>query len=150
MLDLVFKNETPHGQWTADFFSPILAHTLDLLQISGQKVEVGLYVISPERSRELNREHRGKDRPTDVLSFPINDTTLKKYDILPLGDVFICADVARRQAAELNIPLRQEMARLAVHGLLHLAGHDHERSPEDERTMIDLQERILSELSISP
>ncbi len=150
MLDLVFENETPHSDWTAEFFSPILEHTLKTLALAEKKVELGLYLILPERSRELNRVHRGKDKPTDVLSFPINDTTLKKYDILPLGDVFICVDVAAAQAAEMNIPLRQEMARLAVHGLLHLAGHDHERSPQDERAMIDLQERILSELSFQP
>ena len=78
-----------------------------------------------------------------VVHLDLNENGLEKYDILPVGDIFICLEIARKQADEMDIPLNQELARLAVHGFLHLLGYDHETSPEDEKRMIDLQEEIL-------
>src|SRR3989344_5561037 len=150
MIDLVFDNQTgkdgpPVGG--EKFFTSVLEHSLQFLKLNDKQVEIGLHLINPERSRELNREHRGKDKPTDVLSFPLNenpaDNVLKNHDILPLGDIFICLYVAVRQAEEMNIPVSQELARLTIHGLLHLLGYDHERSASDEKQMTDLQEKIL-------
>ncbi len=146
MLELVYENHTSEGKWTESFFNRIIAGALAHLKMEDKQVEIGVQLTTPERSQELNREHRGKDKPTDVLSFPLEDTTLKEYDILPLGDIFICLEVAERQAAELSISLDEELARLTVHGLLHLAGYDHERSPEDEKKMINLQEEIVKSL----
>jgi|SRR3989344_2347673 len=143
MLDLVYENQTGDTKWSEVFFRPILDKAIEHLNIKDKTVELGLYLVMPERSQELNREHRGKDKPTDVLSFPLNEHGLKKYGILPLGDIFICLEVAQQQADEMNIPLNQELARLAVHGFLHLIGYDHELSPVDEKKMIDLQEEIL-------
>ncbi len=108
-------------------------------------VELGLYLITAKRSQELNKQCRQKDKPTDVLSFPLDEHGLEKYGIMPLGDIFICLEVAQQQADEMNIPLDQELARLAVHGLLHLLGYDHELSRADEKKMIDLQEKILED-----
>lgn len=148
MLDLVFANETPDSVWSESFFRNVIERSLEYLKLEGKKVELGLYLIGPERSQELNRAHRGKDKPTDVLSFPLNEHGLEeKYDILPLGDIFICLEVADKQAGEMEIPLDQELARLAVHGLLHLLGYDHERSASDEEAMIALQEKILEHIT---
>lgn len=146
MLDLVYENQTGDTAWGEDFFSPIFTKALAHLNKADKKVELGLHLVTPDRSQELNHEHRHKDKPTDVLSFPLNEHSLEQYDILPLGDIFICLEVAERQAKEMKIPLDQELARLAVHGLLHLVGYDHETSPEDEKDMIDLQEEIIKSL----
>ena len=153
MLDFVFENHTLDTEWSEDFFKNIFDHALKYLKIiekkslpAGRQVELGLQLITPQKSGELNNQYRGNDKPTDVLSFPLADNTLKKYDILPLGDIFICLEVVKQQAEEIKIPLSQELARLAVHGLLHLLGYDHERSPGDEQKMIDLQEKILETL----
>ncbi|MEK9157963.1 MAG: rRNA maturation RNase YbeY [Patescibacteria group bacterium] len=159
MLDLVYENQTSDLYWSEDFFVKVFSHALEHINLNkpdpqgrglakGGKVELGLHLVTPERSQELNLKYRQKDKPTDVLSFPLNEHGLENYGILPVGDIFICLDVARRQAEEINIPLDQELARLSVHGLLHLLGYDHELSPEDEKKMIDLQEDIVLSLDL--
>lgn len=147
MVDLVFENQTEHHEWQEKFFSFVVTKTLEHLELTSKQVELGIQIITSERSRELNMKHLGKDKPTDVLSFPLDDITLAKYDILPLGDIFICPDVVLAQAQENGIPIKEEMARLVIHGILHLLGYDHEKSAEDEKKMIDLQEEILNQLS---
>lgn len=82
--------------------------------------EVTVALISDTRMRTLNRAYRGKDYATDVLSFPVNDATF-------LGDIAIATGVAARQADEAGHSLGTELRVLALHGLLHLLGYDHER-----------------------
>lgn len=147
MVDLVFENQTEHHEWQEKFFAMVVTKALTHLELTKKQVELGIQLITSERSRELNLKHRQKDKPTDVLSFPLDDVTLAKYDILPLGDIFICPDVALAQAKEHHIPEKEEMARLVIHGILHLLGYDHEKSPADEKKMIELQEEILNQLS---
>jgi probable rRNA maturation factor len=91
---------------------------------------LGLELVDAERIRNLNREHRGRDRPTDVLSFPI-DGTGPAPGPRELGDVVICP-------AETT-----DLVEAAVHGVLHLCGYDHEA---DGGEMLALQERILNEV----
>ena len=150
VLELVYENQTGDMLWSEDFFREVIDSACTHLNLDNKTVELGFYLVTPERSRELNKQHRQKDKPTDVLSFPLNERGLEKYGILPLGDIFICLKIAQQQADEVNVPLNQELARLVVHGLLHLIGYDH---PDDEvsgprlkrrgEKMIDLQEEIL-------
>jgi probable rRNA maturation factor len=91
-------------------------------------------VVSDMRVRALNREYRKKDTPTDVLSFPAADVT---GDFL--GDVVIAGGVARRQAREAGHSLQTELRILALHGLLHLLGYDHE---QDDGQMERLERRL--------
>jgi probable rRNA maturation factor len=88
-----------------------------------------------EESQHLNATYRQKDYPTDVLSFPLNEDL---PDGFYLGDIFICYPVAEKQAAESNISIQEELFTLMVHGILHLAGYDHET---DEGEMLRLQEK---------
>jgi len=148
MLDLVYENQTGDTNWPEEFFRPILDKAIRRLNLNSQKIELGLHLVISKLSQELNKQYRQKDEPTDVLSFPLDEQGLKKYGILPLGDIFICLEVAQWQANEMKIPLNQEMARLVIHGLLHLFGYDHEISPEDEKKMTDLQEEIVNSLSL--
>jgi probable rRNA maturation factor len=94
--------------------------------------EMTVAIVPDPRVRTLNRQYRRKDTPTDVLSFPSDE---RGY----LGDVVIAAGVARRQAAEAGHSLQTELRVLALHGLLHLLGYDHER---DEGQMRRLERRL--------
>ncbi len=85
-------------------------------------------VVSDGRIRQLNRRYRGKNAPTDVLSFPANEASY-------LGDVVIALGVARRQASVAGHPLATELRVLALHGLLHLLGYDHERDTGQMRRL---------------
>jgi len=89
-------------------------------------------IVSDARVRALNRQYRRKDTATDVLSFPSDE---RGY----LGDVVIAAGVAKRQAREAGHPLTTELRVLALHGLLHLLGYDHER---DDDRMARLERRL--------
>ncbi|MBE7525424.1 rRNA maturation RNase YbeY [candidate division WWE3 bacterium] len=110
---------------------------------------VGLRFLSEHRMKELNRAYRGKNCPTDVLSFHAADRMHDQFPAVAakgeeeeVGDIVICAAVAKREAARRSISAREELVRLIVHGTLHLAGHDHAR-PADEVKMFRLQEMIV-------
>ncbi len=105
--------------------------------------EVSLTLVDDAAIADLNRRFLGHEGPTDVLSFALFDQGEP-----PVGDVYIGFLQAERQAAENGIPLEQELARLAVHGTLHILGEDHPED-EEERTESDmwqLQERIVASL----
>lgn len=103
-------------------------------------VELSLALVRDPAIRRLNREWRGKDQPTDVLSFPAGDSPAP--GLRPLGDVIISMDTARRAAKDFGATLSQELARYLAHGLLHLLGHDH-LVPADARKMERLERRLL-------
>lgn len=98
---------------------------------------------SSQESQELNKKFLKKDYPTDVLSFPINETFPQGFYF---GDIFICYPVAREQAAAYNIALEEELLNLMIHGVLHLSGYDHE---EDRGEMLELQKQLLQEIKNS-
>lgn len=101
-------------------------------------------LVDDREIRELNRVHRGKDKPTDVLSFPLyepGESTAHEGERL-LGDVVISIDTARRQAAGYDAPLQNELYRLLIHGILHVLGHDHEEPAE--RAAMEAEERRLA------
>lgn len=111
----------------------------ELLIAAGEKdASLSLWIVGDERMRELNRTHRRKDKPTDVLSFPQGGSP----EAL-LGDVVISEDTAKRQAAEYDAPLQREVERLLIHGILHLLGYDHVRPAERKR--MRSEERRLAE-----
>jgi probable rRNA maturation factor len=91
---------------------------------------LGVALVTPERIRQLNREHRGIDRATDVLAFPV-DGASGTAGPREIGDVVICPEHTR------------DLEEATVHGVLHLAGHDHET---DEGEMLALQARVLDRL----
>lgn len=99
--------------------APGLARWLTTVAPGRARGAVTVAVVSDARVRSLNRTFRGKDAPTDVLSFPADEPRL-------LGDVVIAAGVARRQAQAAGHSLQTELRVLALHGLLHLLGYDHE------------------------
>jgi probable rRNA maturation factor len=97
-------------------------------------------IVGPAESRRLNREYRGNDKPTNVLSFPASGDERKLDGAL--GNLVICAAVVAREARDQRKPRPVHWAHMVVHGILHLHGFDHER-PRDARAMERLEVEIL-------
>jgi probable rRNA maturation factor len=96
--------------------------------------------VNDERMKTLNRQYRGIDKTTDVLSFPQDDNLAFNRDLIPgsdivLGDIVVNLHKAQRQAKENGLTFHEELKRLLVHGLLHLLGYDHEKGRHAERKM---------------
>lgn len=116
--------------------------------------EISVTFCDNEQIHKLNMQFREIDRPTDVLSFPMNEEGTE-YEIDPandcivLGDIVISAERALEQAKEYNHSFEREMAFLTVHSMLHLLFYDHERSKEEEEIMFKKQDEILETMGIS-
>jgi probable rRNA maturation factor len=98
--------------------------------------EIGVSVVGPTESRRLNAQYRGRDKPTNVLSFPVPELPASEAsdgEPRPLGDLVICPQVLRTEAREQKKSLRAHWAHLVVHGSLHLIGYDHERDADANR-----------------
>ncbi len=115
--------------------------------------ELSVSFVDNEEIHRLNLEYRGKDKPTDVLSFPIWEGDEGGIgDINPnggtllLGDIILSVEKAMAQAQEYGHSIERELAFLSVHSTLHLVGYDHETSEEHERYMNQKQEEILSKI----
>lgn len=157
MLDLVFKNYTsPRSRMSSGlrqknsrtslrgrqnspgviFFKKVLNRSAKELKLES-KLELSINLVGEAKIKELNRKYRKQDKPTDVLSFPLGDGG---------GDIFICLSIAKSEAKRENISIEKKLAQLTVHGFLHLAGHDHERSSKDAEKMLKLENQILNKL----
>lgn len=118
---------------------------LAVLDIAGQKAaELSLALIGNGEMQKLNARYRGKDYPTDVLSFPAGVGLPVAAPLL--GDVIISVEKAAEQAKERRHPLDYEMVTLLIHGVVHLLGYDHERSVKEARLMKRLEQRIYRQL----
>lgn len=116
-------------------------------EIPADRVEVSLSFVSEDEIRELNRNFRGIDKPTDVLSFPQfePDETVPEEGPIFLGDVVICSDVCKRQALEYGHSENREFTYLFVHSILHLLGYDHMDEGERHR-MRKREDNILEKV----
>lgn len=111
-------------------------------------VMFNVIIVNNDKIHELNKEYRGIDRPTDVISFALEDDhTFNRSDIRILGDIYISIDKVRSQALEYQHSFKRELYFLAIHGLLHLLGYDH-MNKEDEKVMFSKQEEVLSRYGI--
>ncbi len=141
----------------------LLQGALKYLNQPVNEIEMSLSIVSPEEIKRLNNEYRNLDQVTDVLSFPsvdnpkceaFNLSQVSQDNINPetgklnIGDVIICLERAKEQAAEYNHSLKRELCFLALHGTLHLLGYDH-ITPEDEQQMTALQDEILNKMRIT-
>ena len=128
----------------------VLGKTAELYGLS-EGVEVGVTFLDDAAIQELNRDYRDKDRPTDVLSFALNEGDEPNIIDAPeeelLGDILISLETTARQAEEYGHSLERELAYLTVHGMLHLLGYDHEE-PADQAEMRLEEEAVLAALGI--
>jgi len=104
-------------------------------------------LIDDAEMHVLNRDYRGRDRPTDVLAFALREGLRAPGDDTVLGDVVISLDTAARQARAHSRPTDAEVRTLLIHGVLHLLGYDHERSAAEARRMRAMEGRLLGSLN---
>ncbi|MEG0266843.1 MAG: rRNA maturation RNase YbeY [Bacilli bacterium] len=110
-------------------------------------LEFNIIIVDNDYIHELNKNYRKIDRPTDVITFALEDYEDIKLDHRMLGDIYISYDKAISQSKEYGHSLKREICFLAVHGFLHLLGYDH-MNEEDEKIMFGKQELILNEANI--
>lgn len=132
----------------------LIDYAADQLNLEGE-VECSLTFVDNEKIQVINRDYRGIDRPTDVISFALEEMEEDEVPILPeegeprvLGDIIISIERTHEQAAEYNHSFERELGFLVIHGLLHLLGYDHQ-TKEEEEEMFGLQEKILSSFGLS-
>jgi probable rRNA maturation factor len=109
--------------------------------VEQNQAELSLALVGNAEIQRLNAEYRKKDYPTDVLAFAGEDSPPGSVRLL--GDVIISIEKAQEQASDRGIGLDEEMATLVIHGVLHLLGYDHERSPKDARIMKRREKEIF-------
>ncbi|MEX2090850.1 MAG: rRNA maturation RNase YbeY [Candidatus Paceibacterota bacterium] len=145
MIDLVFKNYTTprktssRGRQKAPgrkFFEKILDKSYKILKLKSN-LELSVNLVGEVKIKQLNKKYRNKNKPTDVLSFPLGDGS---------GDIFICLSIAKKEAKSENISIEAKFSQLTVHGFLHLQGYDHEKSKKDAEKMFGVESKILNTL----
>lgn len=143
-MEITYINKTNQDMHAyEEFFQTIAKRTEKELKLA-KDLEISVTFVRSRTIHIINRDYRGIDRPTDVISFAIRDGL---EDFIPdeekdLGDLFINIDYARKQAREYGHSEKREMGFLFTHGILHCLGYDH-MNPEDEKKMFALQDRIL-------
>ncbi len=140
-------NETDEEFLYEDIIKKVSNKALETEKV--EKASCSIIIVDNSYIHKLNKEYRGIDRVTDVISFALED---EKSMVIPdeirlLGDIYISLDKAKEQAKEYGHSLERELCFLAVHGLYHLLGYDHETKEEAE-VMFKKQEEVLMEYGI--
>lgn len=153
-LDIDIEEPWPAAEWENLAASAAEATARVAPELGNPRLSASLLFTSDEAIHELNREWRERDKPTNVLSFPM----LEREDLLELsqdgppellGDIALAHETCAREAADKGIALSSHAAHLIVHGLLHLAGHDHEISPADADAMEALEIKALALMGLA-
>ncbi|CUB29223.1 Endoribonuclease YbeY [Bacillus subtilis] len=139
---------------TGSVSEEMLKEVEKLLQFAAERegvqdqAEVSVTIVTNEDIQQINKDYRGKDTPTDVISFALEEEGEGEVEIVGaemppvLGDIIISADRTREQAEEYNHSFKRELGFLAVHGFLHLLGYDH-MTKEEEKEMFTKQKDLL-------
>ena len=124
----------------------VLSHGKEKLNVEDAIFNV--IIVDNNYIHKLNKEYRGVDRETDVISFALEDDDTFNPEERILGDIYISIDKAKEQSESYGHSLERELCFLAVHGFLHLLGYDH-MMEEDEKVMFSLQDEILKEMNVT-
>lgn len=161
MVELIIENEQNKEEFTTEMSSLIQTVCEKVMETEecDFDAQISLTLTDNENIRQINNEHRGIDRPTDVLSFPMlefdenGDIIENEFeydeDMIMLGDIVISMERAREQSIEFGHSFTRELAFLTAHSMLHLLGYDHVDDEEGERIMCQKQEAVLGELGIT-
>ena len=142
-------NETNEEIEDLKLLKPLLEYARKIEHLEDTELEFSIIIVDNKKIHEINKEYRGIDRPTDVISFALEDSEgveLENYRIL--GDIYISIDKVKEQAREYGHSETRELCFLAVHGFLHLLGYDHMK-PDEEKIMFGKQEEILNGFGIT-
>ncbi|QIB26305.1 rRNA maturation RNase YbeY [Caloranaerobacter azorensis] len=129
-----------------DAVKDVILECLKLEELSSN-YEISVSFVDNEEIRKLNREYRGKDSPTDVLSFPMEDEEIDEDYIPVLGDIVISAEKALQQSIEFGHSFKREVAYLTAHSMFHLMGYDHE-TEEEKLVMRQKEKEVMKRLRI--
>ena len=148
-MEIIYENET---EYTVDFslIEKTAKAALEYEHFT-DNTEISVTIVSLDDIHKINLEHRGIDRPTDVLSFPLIDFTrdkLPENEKVYLGDIVLCYDKVLSQAKEYGHSVERELAFLTAHSMLHLMGYDH-MVPDEEKVMFAKQEEILAGIGLT-
>ncbi|MBF0710152.1 MULTISPECIES: rRNA maturation RNase YbeY [unclassified Gemella] len=138
---------------TKDMLVNLLAIAAKLENIDTSSIEFSLSFVEEKDIQNINKEYRGIDKPTDVITFALNDEVEGELEIIGgeessyIGDIVVCTDKAKEQSKEYGHSYERELGFLAVHGFLHLLGYDH-MNEEDEKIMFNKQDRILEKFGL--
>ena len=142
-------NETEEQIENLEILKPLLEYARKVENLEDTELEFSVIIVDNKRIHEINKEYRGIDRPTDVISFALEDNEEIEFDhYRVLGDIYISIDKVREQASEYGHSEKRELAFLTVHGFLHLLGYDHMKK-EEEEIMFAKQEEILDGFGIT-
>lgn len=148
-MEILFINKSAEKSWKnyRKYLKPIALKTALTLDIASH-FGLSVILVDDAEIHTMNRDYRGVDRPTDVISFASEEgePDLIAGDLRELGDIFISVDAIRAQAVDYGHSLKREFCFLFTHGLLHLLGYDH-MNPADEKAMETIQEAILHEIA---
>lgn len=150
-MELVIDDRQEKVEMPDDIMSEIEIVVNKCLEYEGksQNCEVSISFVDDEEIRNLNREYRGKDKPTDVLSFPLVEEENPINNMIPvlLGDVVISSETSLRQAKEYGHSLKREILYLTVHSMFHLFGYDH-MDEEEKKIMRNKEKAVMKELGV--
>ena len=148
MNEVTIYNKTDEEFTYSDIIEKVVNKAFETEDI--KKASCSIIIVDNTFIHKLNKEYRGIDRVTDVISFALEDdkSMIIPDDIRLLGDIYICLDKAKEQAKEYGHSLERELCFLAVHGIYHLLGYDHENE-EDAKIMLKKQEEVLMEYGIT-
>ncbi len=146
------RRHVPAVHSLASWAEAAYGHARQIGKLRHKAFDLTIRVVGAAESRRLNRDWRGKDKPTNVLSFPgLLETASETKRLvasgerLPLGDLAICAPVVSREAREQGKTSRAHWAHMVVHGVLHLLGYDHENE-RDAQAMEGIEVKVLEQL----
>ncbi len=152
IIEFSFPENIPE---TTEYMSLIQAACETALEFEGFEgnAEISVTVTNNAEIKELNFAHRGIDKATDVLSFPLGENGVYDKNLASeaymLGDIVISLERAAEQAKEYGHSLRREITFLTVHSVLHLLGYDHVNSEQEEREMFKKQDSILNKMGVT-
>lgn len=147
MNKITIYNETNEDFPYLDIIKKVVMKSLKIERL--KNATCSIIIVDKEYIHKLNKEYRNIDKVTDVISFALEDDNkcLMPEKIRLLGDIYICLDRAKEQSQEYGHSLERELCFLAVHGIYHLLGYDHE-TKEEEEIMFKKQEEVLKEYGI--
>jgi rRNA maturation RNase YbeY len=143
-MEILISNNQDQYPIDASEFQSQLSQVLEKLDET--ECELSLLLTDDAEIQALNKAYRDLDKATDVLSFPQDEDAVNESGDTLLGDVVISVETAARQAEEHHLSFNEELILLAIHGILHLLGYDHERSPQDARIMQDKTQAVFETL----
>ena len=146
-LSLQQSFEAPELVLKRAYLKKVIETTLRYIDTQSD-CEVGIACVDNDESHKLNLEYRGKDQPTNVLSFPsdLPDEMAQVLDTFPIGDLVIAIPVVLQEAIDQQKTPIEHFTHMLVHGTLHLMGYDHETSEEDAEEMETIEIKILKKL----